>query len=147
VGDLRSGRQELKKILTDLCYSCHTNLYRESDYLHGPLNVGECLFCHDPHQSGYVHLQKAPEPDLCYRCHRKEDIATVPGHPEYLEMACTDCHDPHGSSVPDLLKPGWQQRNDLNATDPNENQPGFLENIQQEISLSADSGFEGTQVQ
>ena len=103
-GGLTSGQQDLRTPLPELCYSCHADLYQESDYIHGPLNVGECVFCHDPHQSAYIHLQKAPQPDLCYRCHQRDDIAMIPGHDLALESICTDCHEPHGSPNPKLLK-------------------------------------------
>ncbi|MDH4202811.1 MAG: hypothetical protein OEV87_07940 [Phycisphaerae bacterium] len=146
-GDLRSGRQELKTLLPKLCYSCHTDLYQESDYLHGPINVGECVFCHEPHQSAYVHLQKAPEPQLCYRCHQREDIATIPDHPEYLEKVCTDCHNPHGSPVPHLLKVDRQEQTDPDGVDINEIQPDFGNNSTQEIVAAVDFGFESIQIQ
>ncbi len=116
-GDLRSGQQDLRESLPDLCYTCHADLHREDDYLHGPLNVGECIFCHDPHQSQYIHLQKASQPQLCYLCHHQEDVALIPQHEEYLEGLCTDCHNPHGSSVPKLLKMGWERQNDPNSID------------------------------
>ena len=102
----------------DLCYSCHMDFHREKEYLHGPLNVGECVFCHNPHQSVFIHLQQAPQPQLCYRCHLQESVATIPGHRERLETRCTDCHDPHGSSGPGLLKPGWEEKDVSSRVDP-----------------------------
>lgn len=117
LGDLRSGRQELKKPVPNLCYSCHTDLHQAGDYLHGPLNVGECVFCHDPHQSTYIHLQKAPQPDLCYRCHQRQDIEVVPGHQELLEKVCTDCHDPHGGPTLQFLKASREHEKDPNRID------------------------------
>ena len=103
-GGLTSGRQELRTPLPELCYSCHLDLTQGDDYLHGPLNVGECVFCHDPHQSAFIHLQRAPQPDLCYRCHLQDDIALIPGHDLALEGICTNCHEPHGGTGPMLLK-------------------------------------------
>jgi predicted CXXCH cytochrome family protein len=116
-GGFSSGQQELREPLPDLCYSCHRDLIQEGDYLHGPLNVGECIFCHDPHQSAYIHLQKAPEPLLCYRCHQQPDIAVIPGHQACLDKVCTDCHDPHGSSMPHLFKTGVEELNNPDSVD------------------------------
>lgn len=111
-GGLRSGQQELREQVPDLCHSCHTDDRREGEFVHGPLNTGECLFCHDPHQSAYVHLQKAPEPALCFRCHQQGDIAAIPDHQERVDQVCTGCHDPHASPVRQLLKSGWEQSDD-----------------------------------
>ena len=112
----RSGRQ-LVEPPPDLCYSCHEDRKANGEYVHGPVVAGECLFCHESHQSRYVHLQKAPVPDLCYRCHQREDMGTIEGHEDRLEAICTDCHDPHVSSIKKLLKPGWDSVGDPNSID------------------------------
>ena len=105
IGGMNSGQQGLVEPMPDLCYSCHTDYHTCGDNLHGPIAVGECVFCHDPHRSKYVHLQKAPQPELCYQCHVPEEIKLVAGHQEMQDTICTDCHDPHVSSMEKLLKP------------------------------------------
>jgi len=109
MGGMGSGKRQLIRPMPDLCYSCHTNYHAGGGYLHGPIAVGECVFCHDPHRSKYVHLQKAPQPKLCYQCHVLEGIKLVAGHQEMQDTICTDCHDPHVSSMENLLKPGGER--------------------------------------
>ncbi len=97
-------KNRLAKSLPDLCYSCHTNYSNAGGFLHGPIAAGECAFCHEPHQSKYIHLQKAPQPDLCYRCHLQEDIGSIADHRDEEHQICTECHDPHMGSTRNLLK-------------------------------------------
>lgn len=85
-----------------LCYGCHERL-DEKRYLHGPLGVGACLACHDPH-SGYgaAHLREE-QALLCGSCHAaRETVAASACMP--LGRACSDCHDPHQSDMRYLLK-------------------------------------------
>jgi predicted CXXCH cytochrome family protein len=118
-GSMSSGRRELRKSMPGLCYSCHKDFSNKGDFLHGPLNVGACIICHDPHQSKYVNLQKDPQPKLCYRCHTRQEIRSIVDHEKILELKCTNCHDPHVSSLPKLLKAITIDQGDPNETDPN----------------------------
>ena len=115
MGGMGSGKRQLIRPMPDLCYSCHTNYYAAAGYLHGPIAVGECVFCHNPHKTKYVYLQKAPQPELCYRCHVRENMVTITGHKENMETICTDCHDPHVSSMKMLLKPVNELNDDPNT--------------------------------
>lgn len=87
-----------------LCFTCHTDDTASAPFVHGPVAVGQCLFCHDHHRSRVKHLLKRPEPSLCYMCHDADAIATIPAHSAPQPSACTDCHNPHSSSVKALLK-------------------------------------------
>ena len=98
------NQERLAESLPDLCYSCHTNYSAAGGYLHGPLAVGECLFCHDAHQSKYLHLQKTPQPQLCYQCHLPEDLESVAQHQDVKRQICTECHNPHVGSTRNFLK-------------------------------------------
>ena len=98
------NQERLAEPLPDLCYSCHTDYNAAAGHLHGPIAVGECLFCHEVHQSKYVHLQKAPQPKLCYQCHLAEDIESAAYHQGVERQICTECHDPHLGSTRNLLK-------------------------------------------
>lgn len=85
-----------------LCYGCHERLDGKR-YLHGPLGVGACLACHDPH-SGYgtAHLREE-QPLLCGKCHAaRETVASSSCGAR--GKACADCHDPHQSDARYLLK-------------------------------------------
>ena len=98
------NQERLAEPLPELCYSCHTNYSAAGGYLHGPVAVGECLFCHDAHQSKYLHLQKTPQPQLCYQCHLPEDLESVAQHQNVERQICTECHDPHIGSTRNFLK-------------------------------------------
>ncbi len=110
-------QERLAEPLPDLCYSCHTDYNAASGYLHGPIAAGDCVFCHDPHQTGYVHLQKAPQPKLCYQCHLPEDIESEAHHQDLESRACTECHDPHIGSTRNLLKSNLETKDSSSLTD------------------------------
>ena len=101
----RWARMQLHNSLPQLCYECHTDYNAVRGYVHGPVAVGACLFCHDPHRSSYLRLLKAPQPDLCYQCHDIGDISAIPDHREELDGVCTRCHEAHISLDSKLLKP------------------------------------------
>lgn len=85
-----------------LCYGCHDRI-DEKRYVHGPLAVGDCLACHDPHGGyGTAHLRQE-EAVLCGNCHAaSEHVATVACNT--AGKGCVDCHDPHQSNMRYLLK-------------------------------------------
>jgi len=87
-----------------LCYNCHDDYVATASFVHGPVAVGQCLFCHTPHKSKIEHLLKKPEPDLCYLCHDASMIELIPAHLPQQTSACTDCHNPHSGSTKALLK-------------------------------------------
>lgn len=80
--------------------------------MHGPVVVGECTACHDPHQSPHPLRLKEEGNKLCFMCHlEKEELFETASliHPPAKEN-CGNCHDPHSTSnsyrlyaeVPDL---------------------------------------------
>ncbi|HWR97156.1 MAG TPA: cytochrome c3 family protein, partial [Candidatus Methanoperedens sp.] len=85
-----------------LCYGCHQR-FDGKRYLHGPLGVGACLACHDPH-SGYgtAHLREE-QALLCGKCHAEREIAAKSGCATSGKK-CAECHDPHQSDSRYLLK-------------------------------------------
>lgn len=87
-----------------LCYRCHTDFSTSKPYVHGPVVVGECLFCHEAHKSKIAGLLKKKEPELCYQCHEDIEAAQISGHPPEPVPQCTNCHDPHAGSDRMLLK-------------------------------------------
>lgn len=109
-----------------LCFKCHTDYTVSASFVHGPVAVGQCLFCHDHHKSRVKHLLKEAEPNLCHRCHDAAAIAAMPAHSPPQPAACTDCHNPHSSSVKALLKDTALRR----VSDPN--QAGMPDNAMQE---------------
>lgn len=94
--DVRNG--------SGLCYQCHEE-FDEKRYLHGPLAVGECHICHDPHGGiGPNHLN-AEETKLCRSCHDDRELHRRGGGRDALaDGSCSSCHDPHQSDGRFLMK-------------------------------------------
>jgi len=95
-----------------LCYNCHADYTASAPFVHGPVAVGQCLFCHNPHKSKIEHLLIAPEPGLCYQCHDVDTIELIAAHLPKQLSACTDCHNAHASSTKALLKGSSSETND-----------------------------------
>ena len=95
-----------------LCYNCHDDFTSSASFVHGPVAVGQCLFCHNPHRSKIEHLLVAPEPGLCYLCHDINTIELIAAHLPKQLSTCTDCHNPHASSTKALLKNSSSWSND-----------------------------------
>jgi predicted CXXCH cytochrome family protein len=87
-----------------LCYNCHDDYTSSASFVHGPVAVGQCVFCHNPHRSKIEHLLVASEPGLCYFCHDKNTIELIAAHSPKQLSPCTNCHNPHASSIKALLK-------------------------------------------
>jgi len=85
-----------------LCGRCHT-LGAGKKFVHGPLNAGGCLVCHDPHASPNPFLLVAASGESCLRCHERRSLRAVEGHGEG-GGPCTACHEAHMSDRPYLLK-------------------------------------------
>jgi predicted CXXCH cytochrome family protein len=87
-----------------LCYNCHDDYTSSALFVHGPVAVGQCIFCHNPHRSKIEHLLIAPEPGLCYLCHDINTIELITAHLSEQLSTCTNCHNPHAGSIKALLK-------------------------------------------
>jgi predicted CXXCH cytochrome family protein len=98
-----SSQTYLIKPIPELCYQCHADYTTSAAYVHGPVSVGRCLFCHNPHKSRIKHLLKEPEPELCYMCHNIDLVKLIPAHLVKQQFACTECHNAHTSSIKYLL--------------------------------------------
>jgi predicted CXXCH cytochrome family protein len=100
---------EFVKEPLQLCYDCHpgSNYSGSVDYVHGPVAVGECMRCHNPHRSRQKYLLKLPVPDVCYQCHEKADIESIADHSAELLSECLECHVGHSSSERGLLRKDW----------------------------------------
>lgn len=103
-----------------LCFKCHEDTRQLQPYVHGPVAVGECLLCHDPHRSSHEKLLKKPVPVLCLECHDARDIAQIENHSDKLNAACNRCHEGHMSPTKHLLISG--KEDDFKVrTKPDEN--------------------------
>ena len=89
----------------ELCLLCHDDKEAQAQDAgirhHAPVAQGECMGCHDPHESQYAFMLQGPvddagESNFCFSCHT--DISglakkqTVHGA---LEMGCLVCHQTH----------------------------------------------------
>ena len=101
---------ELVKPVPELCYQCHTDYSASGCSVHGPVAVGQCLFCHNQHKSKNEHLLKEAVPGLCYQCHNREMVESIPNHSAELSSKCTNCHDAHTSLAKGLLKTNWKEK-------------------------------------
>lgn len=95
------------KLLTskkEICYLCHKN-FIQGTFVHGPVAVGACLACHDPHSSANPSLLRLPLKEICFKCHREERLAAKM-HEKIISrgMLCVDCHDPHSRNMRYFLK-------------------------------------------
>lgn len=95
-------------LLTDngkagLCNECHERKDIKK-YVHGPVASGDCLDCHDVHQSDNKFQLKESGVALCYMCHDKTKLGRKFPHPPITEGKCLDCHDPHQSDNKYILK-------------------------------------------
>ncbi|MEZ5063781.1 MAG: cytochrome c3 family protein [bacterium] len=110
------GKARLRARPDELCYECHDDMTADAlredvgEVVHAPLEDGECLECHDPHQSRFPSLLKRGDPfeNVCFECHDGDDVLESEPHATLTEdrRRCVLCHDPHASSRTALLKPG-----------------------------------------
>ncbi len=101
---------EFNKKPPALCYDCHDEPAKAKGFVHGPVAVGECLFCHTPHRSPNKYLLKEKDPELCYKCHQKPWITALSGHSGEDLSGCLSCHEGHAGATISLLKPDWNQK-------------------------------------
>ena len=79
-----------------LCGSCHQDLPGPVRYVHGPVAVKSCLFCHHHHGSPRPRLLLAEVTETCFRCHDRARLAATAYHAAVEGRSCTECHNPHG---------------------------------------------------
>jgi len=107
-----SSQTYLTSPIPKLCYDCHTDYTASVPFIHGPVAVGQCLFCHNPHKSKIEHLLKESVPKLCYLCHDINAVELIPAHLTQQQSECMNCHNAHGSSAEALLKVDSSQTNE-----------------------------------
>lgn len=109
--------QSLAKPWTEKCASCHQDIVRHREYMHGPVGAMACKQCHLPHASALPSLLRQRDPDLCTVCHG-DTLSRQPPFHDDPNRACTTCHDPHGSDFRYLLKSDSEWRSYLSTTAP-----------------------------
>lgn len=86
----------------DLCAMCHESKGTKK-FVHAPIRGGDCISCHDPHQSPNKGMLKTAMPDLCFQCHPEEIRKQAHMHPPVAAGDCSNCHDNHQSDLPARL--------------------------------------------
>jgi predicted CXXCH cytochrome family protein len=81
-----------------LCYSCHDNYSTKYIRLHGPVDIGFCLVCHEPHMSKMENLLSLEGNALCFPCHIDYEVKQPDRHIDIGEDLCRKCHHPHGEN-------------------------------------------------
>lgn len=84
-----------------ICQRCHSR-YDTKKHVHGPVAMGLCSACHDPHGSVNGSFLRMEVMDLCQDCHN-EPITKA--HSERSGgKPCLQCHNPHESDKPFQIK-------------------------------------------
>lgn len=96
-----------------LCTGCHTDktgirAIKEQLWLHNTTAKGDCLACHDAHQSGNPGVLRRPADQLCQTCHTTEKLAGIPMHRGGTEP-CLSCHNPHMGKDRSLLTRDYRE--------------------------------------
>ncbi|MHC4221381.1 MAG: cytochrome c3 family protein, partial [Planctomycetota bacterium] len=92
------------KGVPEMCFDCHDTYADRQYYVHGPVAVGQCDVCHDPHESDHDALLTDSVPSLCYNCHDKSSIESIASHEDETVDECNTCHETHVSSKEKLIK-------------------------------------------
>jgi predicted CXXCH cytochrome family protein len=85
----------------DTCKSCHRKIAVVYPFVHGPVAVGKCLVCHDPHGSASPALLPSDARTLCTKCH--DQPSTMAHVEKSRSQVCYLCHNPHASMNRRLL--------------------------------------------
>jgi predicted CXXCH cytochrome family protein len=92
-----------------LCAKCHERPAPQK-FVHGPVAIGSCTVCHDPHgQTNPAFLISSGEA-LCFRCHTEADalkhltMKPADGAAFLRDKGCSFCHDPHQADRKFLLR-------------------------------------------
>ncbi|MCC6680321.1 MAG: hypothetical protein IT445_05400 [Phycisphaeraceae bacterium] len=107
------------------CRRCHEGYFKIEpyDWVHGPVNNGNCSLCHQAHKSPHEGLLTDAQPQLCFNCHDPGFIRTDPLHATLGDdPQCSDCHDPHAAGNRLLLADArtWQRRDAIRRVDVSE---------------------------
>lgn len=79
-----------------LCKQCHEDIPGDLRYVHGPVAVSDCLFCHHHHGDRYPKQLRDEPTAICLRCHNRSDLTEGSHHDQQTGETCIDCHHGHG---------------------------------------------------
>jgi len=88
----------------ELCYLCHESM-DDQKVVHAPIEMGDCVSCHDPHQSDTeLMLTRKTTSDLCFSCHEDNKITRNMVHGPVAAGDCNICHNPHSAAFDGLVE-------------------------------------------
>jgi predicted CXXCH cytochrome family protein len=96
--------QLVQSVRDGLCQTCHTDVPGKVRYVHGPVAVRDCLFCHHHHGSRFRPMLLTDPVSTCLKCHDREDLGQDAHADLDDDRSCTDCHGAHGGNDPFFLK-------------------------------------------
>ena len=117
-----ASKYSVPEPIVEICNQCHDQYSEWSAMkeMHGPVAVGQCLLCHDPHGSDWPAFTRIHTTDLCNNCHTGKTSGNHvlagffgKGHPtrgvphpteDGKEFTCAGCHDPHASNFKKMLR-------------------------------------------
>lgn len=104
---------KLRQPKDKICTTCHTDktglrAIKDDLWLHNPTAKGECLACHDAHQSKQRGVLRRPPEQLCQPCHPAEKLAAIPMH-STSNKPCLSCHNPHMGKDRRMLTQDYQE--------------------------------------
>lgn len=105
----------------ELCTQCHTDktprrALVDKLWLHNTTAKGDCLACHDAHQSSHDKILLQPSAQLCLPCHKEGSYKETPAHQN--DAACLLCHNPHMGVNKHLLTKEYREQKTNAANDP-----------------------------
>ena len=109
-GGGKPGKLTLPK--NELCTQCHKDktakrAMTDNLWLHNTAAKGDCLACHDPHQSNNVKTLRQAPSILCLPCHKEGKFLATPAHQKREE--CLSCHNPHMGIDKNLLTKEYKE--------------------------------------
>jgi predicted CXXCH cytochrome family protein len=128
-GTRAASPARLRVPVKKLCLECHEHksvvqTSTKGLWLHTPATKGDCLACHDPHQSRNPYMLNKKLDQLCVECHLKDVVMNAGSHRNIngILKECLRCHNPHVGRDRLLLTKDYQEvKHPVGAV------PGFFE--------------------
>ncbi|MDD2542587.1 MAG: cytochrome c3 family protein [Desulfuromonadaceae bacterium] len=103
----------LRQPKNKICPACHTDktglrAIRDNIWLHNSTAKGDCLACHDAHQSKQRGVLRRPAEQLCQPCHPANRLAAILMHND-TNAPCLSCHNPHMGKDRHLLTHDYRE--------------------------------------
>jgi len=95
--------QRMKGSVKEVCSACHPKILPPAPTKHAPVESGECLSCHHPHQSTNKFLLVRTGKAMCFECHDDFLEKAKVKHAPVESGECLSCHAPHHSTNKFLL--------------------------------------------